>query len=250
MAAMVEHEGDAEMLRERMAELQASQIAHNRRAIILIEGLAGSGKKAALRAITGALDPCHFAVQCTTFDRRESADGHWLARYWRALPAAGSTAIFFRGWYHRVLDERVAGRIDDKAATRAFDEINEFEAQQRDYGTLIVKIFFHVTAATQERRIAERQADEWRRHLIGPAELRAAPGRASYRTALEQMLAQTDTRWAPWSMIDANDDGAAQVAALTAIADGLEKALPKAPPEAAATIIPFIAAERKAQPAG
>lgn len=229
MAAMVEHEGDAEMLRERMAELQASQIAHNRRAIILIEGLAGSGKKAALRAITGALDPCHFAVQCTTFDRRESADGHWLARYWRALPAAGSTAIFFRGWYHRVLDERVAGRIDDKAATRAFDEINEFEAQQRDAGTLIVKLFFTVDAVVQKQRLAERAASRWHRPSRGDA----APidaGSTVFRHAYDEMLKFTDTRWSPWVMIDGNDAGAAADAALAALVGAWAEVMPAEPP--------------------
>lgn len=237
-------------LQLRLARLQLAQIVHQRRAIIVIEGSEGAGKRAFLRLLGAALDPTYFTVTSAIPDRRRARDGHWLARFWAKLPEAGHSAIFYHSWYGRVLEDKVLGLVGDKDVKRAFDEINEFEAQQRDYGTLIVKIFFHVTAATQERRIAERQADEWRRHLIGPAELRAAPGRASYRTALEQMLAQTDTRWAPWSMIDANDDGAAQVAALTAIADGLEKALPKAPPEAAATIIPFIAAERKAQPAG
>ena len=46
------------------------------------------------------------------------------------------------------------GRIDEKALARAFDEINEFEAQQRDYGTLIVKLYFDVSAEVQERRLA------------------------------------------------------------------------------------------------
>ena len=47
------------------------------------------------------------------------------------------------------------------ALTRAFDEINEFEAQQRDYGTLIVKLYFNVTAEVQERRLRKRAADPW-----------------------------------------------------------------------------------------
>ncbi len=46
------------------------------------------------------------------------------------------------------------GRIDEAAVARAFDEINEFEAQQRDYGTLIVKLYFDVSPDVQERRLA------------------------------------------------------------------------------------------------
>src|SRR3954449_4094454 len=146
-------------LREHVRELQLPQIVHGRRAIILLEGPAGSGKKTALRHICAAFDPCQFAVHPITFDRRQAAEGHWLARFWRALPEAGSTAIFFRSWYRRVLDDRIHARVDDAALTRAFDEINEFEAQQRDYGTLIVKLYFDVSPEVQEQRLRDRAAD-------------------------------------------------------------------------------------------
>ena len=73
--------------------------------------------------------------------------------------------------------------------------------------------------------------------------------RIAYRAALVQLLAQTDTRWAPWSVIDANDRDAAQITALSVIADGLEKALPQVPPETASPVVPFILSDQ-AQPAG
>jgi len=145
-------------LRDQLAELQLPQIAHGRRAIILCEGPPGAGKKAALKQLAAAFDPCHCAVHSVHHDRREAAEGHWLARFWRQLPVAGGTAIFFRSWYRRVLDDRVQGRIDKKTLGRAFDEINEFEAQQSDYGTLIVKLYFDVSAEVQDARLKARAA--------------------------------------------------------------------------------------------
>jgi len=228
MATTVDHEGDVETLRERLAALQLSQIVHHRRAIVLIEGLPGSAKKAALKQIAASLDPCHFAVHAATYDRRESSDGHWLARYWRALPAAGDTSIFFRGWYRRVLDDRVSGRIDDKAAARAFDEINEFEAQQRDAGTLIVKLFFTVDPDVQKRRLAERAACAWRRDLrAGPVVTADSP---AFRRAFDDMVAHSDTRWSPWVMIDGSNDEAASRAALEALVSAWDEAMPADPP--------------------
>ena len=44
------------------------------------------------------------------------------------------------------------------------------------------------------------------------------------------MFDQTDTRWAPWTVIDGNDKKAARIAALTRVADALAAALPKDPP--------------------
>ena len=218
-------------LRRRLTELQVPQIVHRRRAIILFEGADGAGKKSALKQLAAAFDPCHYAVHTTRRDRREAAEGHWLARFWRQLPGAGDTAIFYRSWYRRVVDDRIQGQIDDKALARAFDEINEFEAQQRDYGTLIVKLYFDVGADVQEARLKERAADPWWRMVRSdPAVSVREP---SYAEALKDLRKYSDTRWSPWRMIDGNDEAAATLAALNAIADAWAEAMPSEPPHLA-----------------
>ena len=215
-------------LRAQLGELQLPQIAHGRRAIIIIEGPPGAGKKAALKQLAAAFDPCHFAVHDVRHDRRQASEGHWLARFWRQLPRAGDTAIFFRSWYRRVLDDRLLGRIEAKAIARAFDEINEFEAQQRDYGTLIVKLYFDVGAEVQEQRLRELGADPWRR--LAARDEGVSVGDAGYAKALKDLRAYSDTRWSPWHMIDGNDETAATLGALSAIADAWAAAMPAEPP--------------------
>lgn len=231
-------------LQYRVGRAQLSLIVHQKRALIVIEGPEGGGKRDFVKLLGGALDPTCFAVTTVTPDRRRAREGHWLARFWASLPEAGHTAIFFHSWYRRVLEDKLLGLVSDKEWKRAFDEINEFESQQRDYGTTIVKLFFHATDETQQRRLAIREEDPWLRHLLSPEELRSAEARAAYRQTLMQVLGQSDTRWAPWSMIDANDSGAAQVAALTAIVETLEKALPMEPPEIGSSVVPFAVPER------
>ena len=223
-----DHEAALAALREDLAELQLPQIVHHRRAIILFEGPQGSGKKAALRQLAAAFDPCHYAVHCTRHDRREASEGHWLARFWKRLPGAGDTAIFFRSWYRRVLEDRLLGYVDDNALARAFDEINEFEAQQRDYGTLIVKLYFDVSAEVQEARLSERAADPWRQVMRGDEPVSARD--PAYAAALKDLRKNSDTRWSPWRMIDGNDESAATLAALSAIADAWAEAMPAEPP--------------------
>ena len=218
-------------LQDRLARAQLAQVVHRRRALIVLEGPEGAGKKAALKRLGAALDPCHYAVHCIAPDRRQSGEGHWLARFWSKLPAAGATAIFCHSWYRRVLEDHVIGLVGDKEWKRGFDEINEFESQQRDYGTLLVKLYFHATDKALDERIAARAADPWQHHLLGPVELRTADGRDSYRRSLAQVLKQTDTRWAPWTGVDAHNEPAAEIAAMTIIADAFEKAIPMEPPE-------------------
>ena len=223
-----DHDAALAALREHLSELQLPQIAHRRRAIILFEGPEGAGKKAALRQLTSALDPCHFAVHSTRRDRREASEGHWLARFWRQLPGAGDTAIFFRSWYRRVLDDRISGDVDAKAVARAFDEINEFEAQQRDYGTLIVKLYFDVSAEVQESRLKQRTADPWLGIIRGDPPIGVRD--PDYATAVADLRTNSDTRWSPWRMIDGNDERAATLAAFSAIADAWAEAMPSEPP--------------------
>jgi AMP-polyphosphate phosphotransferase len=219
---------ELEELRAHLRELQLPQIVHGRRAIVLLEGPPGGGKKYALRQLAAAFDPCHFVVYPIGLERRQASEGHWLARFWRALPGAGDTSIFFRSWYYRVLDDRVRGRTADSAVTRTFDEINEFEAQQRDYGTLIVKLYFDVAPQVQEHRLRERSADPWLGVVRGepPVSVRD-PG---YRHAFEELKRHTDTRWSPWRIIDANDELEGALAALTAVADAWAQAMPVEPP--------------------
>jgi polyphosphate kinase 2 (PPK2 family) len=216
-------------LREHVGELQLPQIAYGRRAIILFEGLEGAGKKNALKQLAAAFDPCHFAVHCTDYDRRESNEGHWLARFWRQLPSAGNTSIMLRSWYRRVLDDRVLGRTAEDSIPRVFDEINEFEAQQRDYGTLLVKLYFDVSADVQAQRIAERRLSPWPPRHAQDEFIRADD--PAYQNALAELRANTDTRWSPWRTIDADDEQQAALAALEAIADAWSKAMPAEPPQ-------------------
>jgi polyphosphate kinase 2 (PPK2 family) len=216
-------------LRDHLGELQLPQIVHGRRAIILFEGPEGAGKKHALRQLAAAFDPCHFVVHVTDHDRREASEGHWLARFWRQLPPAGHTSIFFRSWYRRALDDRVLARTPEESVPRVFDEINEFEAQQRDYGTLLVKLYFDVSADVQEQRLAERRLSRWRMRSADDEFIRADD--PAYQHALDELRRNTDTRWSPWRTIDGDDLEQAALAVLEAVAEAWSKAIPAEPPQ-------------------
>ena len=239
----VSFEGDGDTalaaLQGRLARLQTAQIIYRKRAIILFEGWIGSGKKAALRRLVGAWDPSHIRVRSVAGAEAADDDRHWLAPFWSRLPAAGDTTIFYRSWYRRIVEERVAGKLDDKRWLRACDEVNEFEAQQRDHGTLVAKLFFHVSAEQQIATLRERQQDPWKRHLFSKEDA-AGLGQREYTVeVLHDLFKQTDTRWAPWQVIDGNDEMAGSIAALTAIADQFEKVMPAEPPAEGETVIQF-----------
>ena len=55
----------------------------------------------------------------------------------------------------------------------------------------------------------------------------------------QDMFRQTDTRWAPWKIIDDNDPVAGTISALTLVADQMERTMPAEPPAMDETIVQF-----------
>lgn len=226
-------------LQYRLAQLQIAQITHRKRALIIFEGWVGASKRSVLKRLVASWDPCHVQTRCVPSAIEDLDNRHWLAPFWSALPPAGDTTVFFNSWYRRLVEERLTGRADDKRWSRACDEINEFEAQQRDHGTLIVKLFFHVSADVHAARLHALAADPWRRHLVTPEELDGVAGRERTLPILHDVFAETDTRWAPWQIINSNDKYAARIATLETLVDAMTKALPAEPPADTAEIVDF-----------
>lgn len=223
-------------LQERLSRILVAHILHEKRAVLVFEGWDAAGKGGAIQRLTTGWDPRHFRVWPIGAPTEEEKARHFLWRFWRRLPGTGEIAIFDRSWYGRVLVERVERYASEAQWRRAYDEINEFECQQAMDGTTLVKLFLHVTEAEQDKRLKARLKHPWKRWKVNAEDFRNRARRADYLAAAEEMFANTDTRWAPWKVIDGNDKKAARIAALTAAADALEAAVPMKPPALPAQI--------------
>src|SRR5512139_24409 len=227
-------EGDYEAalaaLQERLSRILVAHIVHKRRAVIVFEGWDASGKGGTIQRLTAKWDPRSFEVWPIAAPSEIEKAHHFLWRFWTRLPAAGEIAVFDRSWYGRVLVERVEGSAVEAEWSRGYDEINEFEAQQVDAGTSFVKLFLHVTQKEQDKRLRARFEHPWKRWKVTADDFRNRAQRPAYIAAINDMFAQTDTRWAPWHVVDGNDKKAARIASLTIIADTLERAVPMQPP--------------------
>lgn len=238
--AAPKHDGDygerLAALQKRLVQAQIAHIVHRRRAMIVFEGWDAGGKGGTIQRLTAGWDPRHFEVFPIAAPSAQDRARHYLARFWEKVPPDGHIHLFDRSWYGRVLVERVDGLVTRDGWRRAYHEINEFEAQQKDSGTTLVKLFLHISQAEQDRRFRARLEHPWKRWKIDAADLHARAKRADYLAAAHEMFAQTDTRWAPWKVIDAGHKKYARLAALEHVATVLEKAVPIAPPEPDPTV--------------
>jgi AMP-polyphosphate phosphotransferase len=227
-----DYERDLATLQDRLSRILVSHIVHRRRSVVVCEGWDAAGKGGAIQRMTAGWDPRAYKVWPIAAPTAEEKARHFLWRFWKRLPGRGEIAIFDRSWYGRVLVERVEGFANEAEWRRGYDEINQFEAQQAADGTAIVKLFFHVTQATQDERLQARLDHPWKRWKVTAEDFRNRSRRPDYLTAVEEMLERTNTQSAPWHVIDGNNKKAARIAALTAVAEALEAACPPEPPEA------------------
>ena len=225
-----DYAADLAALQDRLARIQVAHHVHGRRALIVFEGWDAAGKGGIIQRLTAEWDPRYFDVFPIAAPTPEEKARHFLWRFWSRLPRAGDIAVFDRSWYGRVLVERVEGFATEAEWRRGYDEINQFEAQQRDLSTTIVKLFVHVTQAVQDKRLRKRLEDPWKGWKLTAEDFRNRGRRVDYLAAMRDMLDHTDTEGAPWVVIDGNDKKAARIAALAAIADQLEAKVDMTPP--------------------
>ena len=214
----------------RLERIQVAHIVHQRPAILVLEGWDAARKGGIIKRVKARWDPRFFKVMPISAPSEDELAHHFLWRFWTRLPAKGHITIFDRSWYGRVLVERVEGYASKAEWKHGYDEINDFEAQQSDAGATIVKLFVHITQEKQDKELAERLDDPWKRWKTGPDDYRNRAKRAEYLDAIEDMFAKTNTKQAPWTVIDGNSRKAGRIAALTAIADQLEAKVPMTPP--------------------
>lgn len=216
-------------VQERLERIQVAHILHKRPAILVLEGWDAAGKGGIIKRLTAQWDPRFFEVMPIAAPSEDELAHHFLWRFWTRLPAKGHIVIFDRSWYGRVLVERVEGYASKTEWSRGYDEINDFEAQQIEAGATMVKLFVHITQEKQDKELAERLDDPWKRWKTGPDDYRNRAKRTEYLDAIEDMFAKTSTKHAPWTVIDGNSRKAGRIAALTAIADQLEAKVPMTP---------------------
>jgi polyphosphate kinase 2 (PPK2 family) len=226
-----DYSDDLAALQDRLERVQAAQIAHRQRSVSMFEGWDAAGKGGIIQRLTAELDPRFFEVWPIGAPSEEEKARHFLWRFWKRLPGNREISIFDRSWYGRVLVERVEGLATEAEWRKGYDEINEFEAQLTGSHTNLVKLFVHITQDEQDQRFAARLDDPWKRWKTGPEDYRNRAKRKDYLAAMHEMFEQTDTRWAPWKVIDGNHKKAARIAALAHIAEALEAAVPMTPPE-------------------
>lgn len=219
---------------QKLTKLQAKlyllglEVYQQKRAVVLVfEGWDAAGKGGTIKRITEPLDPRSYVVHAIAKPEGDDKQRHYLYRFWRRLPAHGQIGIFDRSWYGRVLVERIEGFAQPDEWQRAFHEINDFERQLVDDGTVICKFWLHLSPAEQLRRFEERQSVRYKSWKLTDEDWRNREKWSQYEQAVDDMVAQTNTPLAPWTVVAAEDKRFGRVQVIREIVRRLEDDLGK-----------------------
>ena len=193
--------------------------------IVVVEGWSAAGKGSVIRKLTQRLEPRGFELHAVRAARTYELHLPWMWRFWVKVPSWGEIAIFDRSWYRRVLLERVEGLVDEPQWRQAYRDIVSFERLLADDRYSIVKFFLHLSKKEQGRRLEELREDPRTSWRVEERDLRSHELYDEHLVAVEEMLAQTESEWGPWTLVEATDERWARVKVIETLIRRMEAAL-------------------------
>ena len=175
------------------------------RVVVIFEGRDAAGKGGTIKRITESLNPriCRVVALAAPTERERTQ--WYFQRYVSHLPAAGEIVLFDRSWYNRAGVERVMGFCTEDEYQEFLRACPEFERMLLRSGIVLVKYWFSVSDAEQERRFQRRIQDPTRRWKLSPMDLKSREMWVEYSRAKDNMFHYTDTKQSPWWVVEADD---------------------------------------------
>jgi polyphosphate kinase 2 len=181
------------------------------RVVVLFEGRDAAGKGGAIKRVTESLNPrvCRVVALGTPTEREKTQ--WYFQRYVPHLPAAGEMVLFDRSWYNRAGVEHVMGFCTEDQYQEFMHSCPEFERMLVRSGIILIKYWFSVSDAEQERRFQDRMNKPTKRWKLSPMDLESRKHWADYSRAKDEMFAITDTRQVPWYVVNAENKKTARL---------------------------------------
>jgi len=200
-----EYEEQLKKLQGELVKLQLWVQHRGLRIVVVFEGRDTAGKGGVIKAITERVSPRVFRIVALPTPTEREKSQLYIQRYLTHFPAAGEVILFDRSWYNRAGVERVMGFCSEKEAERFLQLCPVWERGVVNSGITLVKYWLEVSEDEQQRRFESRIADARKIWKLSPMDVKAASRWYDYSRARDDMLLATDTQFAPWHILDSND---------------------------------------------
>lgn len=188
-----------------LVKLQEWIKAEKLKVVVIFEGRDAAGKGGTIKRITETLNPRVARVVALPAPTEREKTQWYFQRYVTHLPAGGEMVLMDRSWYNRAGVERVMGFCSDEDYWEFLRSCPSFERMLVRSGVILIKYWFSVSDAVQEKRFQARIDDPTRRWKLSPMDLTARSRWVDYSRAKDEMFAYTDIKEAPWWVVDADN---------------------------------------------
>lgn len=198
------YEKELARLQVELVKLQEWVKKEGLKVVAIFEGRDAAGKGGVIKRITESLNPryCRIVALGTPTEREKTQ--WYFQRYVPHLPAAGEIVLFDRSWYNRAGVERVMGFCTEEEYNEFMRSCPEFERMLMRSGIILIKYWFSVSDEEQERRFRGRITNPVKRWKLSPMDLESRKRWVEYSRAKDEMFAHTDTKHAPWHVVEAD----------------------------------------------
>ena len=182
---------------------------------IVFEGRDGAGKGGTIKAIIERVSPRVFRVVALPAPTEREKTQMYPHCYMPHLPAAGEVVIFDRSWYNRAGVERVMGFCTEEESKQFLELVPHFEKLACESGIILLKYWLEVSPEAQTRRLRGRIDDGRKIWKLSPMDLKSYNRWDDYTRARDEMIAASNTPWAPWYVARSDDKKRARLNIIT-----------------------------------
>ncbi|MES9925618.1 MAG: polyphosphate kinase 2 [Candidatus Thiodiazotropha endolucinida] len=187
------------------------------RMIILFEGRDAAGKGGTIRRVTRYMNEKHYRVVALGKPTEEQKSQWFFQKYIAQFPRGGEIVLFDRSWYNRAIVEPIFGFCSQEEYDNFMTGCPGFEKDLVRQGTILVKLYFSVTKEEQARRFERRKTDALRQWKLSEIDVQAQDRWDEFSKQKYEMLKNTNTTHAPWTVIRSNDKHLARLNAMRVI---------------------------------
>lgn len=205
------YEAELEKLQAELVAVQEWVKTSGARVVIVFEGRDTAGKGGVIKALTERTSPRVFQTVALPTPTDKEKSQLYFQRYIKHFPAAGEVVVFDRSWYNRAGVERVMGFATEQQVEAFLDAVPGVEKAMVDSGIILLKYWLEVSEQQQIDRIASRIEDPRKYWKLSDMDVASYARWYDYSRARDEMFRHTDTLWAPWYLVDANDQRAARL---------------------------------------
>ncbi|MFI5221212.1 MAG: polyphosphate kinase 2 [Bacteroidia bacterium] len=173
--------------------------------VVIFEGRDAAGKGGVIKTISQIMNPRICQIVALGVPTEKERTQWYFQRYVSHLPAGGEIVLFDRSWYNRAGVEKVMGFCSDAEYEDFLRSCPEFERMLIRSGIILVKYWFSVSDAEQEKRFRDRINDPTKRWKISPMDIESRDKWVEFSMAKDEMFAYTDTKQSPWYVVEADD---------------------------------------------